>query len=71
MAGRRGRWYSGAANRRVEAKKSGVWVRLMIPFTTPAGVARAVILLVGYGVENDDTVRFDDAFVGQAQLAQP
>lgn len=61
-----GRWYAGAADHRVETKKSGVWERLMIPFTAPEGAARAVFLLVGYGVEKEDVVRFDDAFTGEA-----
>ncbi|MBI3923863.1 MAG: DUF4838 domain-containing protein [Armatimonadetes bacterium] len=60
-----GRWYSGAADNRVECRKSGVWERLMVPFTAPEGAARAVLLLVGYGIEKDDVVRYDDSFVGE------
>ncbi len=61
-----GRWFTRAADLRVEAKKAGAWERLILPFTAPPGAARAVILLVGYGIRKDDVVRYDDAYVGEA-----
>jgi len=65
-----GRWYTKAANHRVETKSSGTWERLLIPFVAPKGAARAVVLLVGQGIEKGDVVRYDDAFLGEVTLAQ-
>ena len=60
------RWYNGAANHLVETRHANTWERLLIPFTAPPGAAKAVILMVGYGIQPDDLVRFDDAFCGTA-----
>lgn len=65
-----GHWYNGAANHRVETKSSGAWERLMIPFVAPKGALRAVILLVGEGIEKEDVVRYDDAFLGEVTTRQ-
>ncbi|HOJ22212.1 MAG TPA: DUF4838 domain-containing protein [Armatimonadota bacterium] len=62
-----GRWYNGAANLRLDARKAGVWEQLQIPFMAPPGAARVVILLTGYGIEKEDVVRFDNAFLGEAR----
>ena len=65
-----GHWYNGAANHRVETKSSGVWERLMLPFAAPKGAPRAVLLLVGEGIEKQDVVRYDDAFLGEVTTGQ-
>ncbi len=62
-----GRWFTGAADLRVETRRADVWEHLVIPFTTPPGAAQTVVLLVGYGIQKDDVVRFDDAYVGEAE----
>ena len=62
-----GRWYNGASNLRLDAKRAGVWEHLQLPFTAPPGAARAVMLLTGYGIDKEDVVRFDDAFLGEAR----
>ena len=64
-----GRWYTGAANHRVETQESGVWERLQIPFKAPEGASEAVVLLVGEGIEQEDVVRYDDAFAGEVSLS--
>ena len=65
-----GRWYSGAANHRVATKSSGAWERLLIPFVAPKGAPRAVVLLVGEGIEKQDVVRYDDTFLGEVTTGQ-
>ena len=65
-----GRWYNGAANHRVATKSSGAWERLLIPFVAPKGAPRAVILLVGEGIEKEDVVRYDDTFLGEVTTGQ-
>jgi len=65
-----GHWYTGAANHRVETKSSGAWERLLIPFVAPANAPRAVVLLVGEGIEREDVVRYDDAFLGKVTTRQ-
>jgi hypothetical protein len=62
-----GRWYTAAPDLRVEARDSGTWERLLLPFTAPAGAPQAVILLVGYGIAAEDTVRYDDGYAGPVQ----
>jgi hypothetical protein len=63
--GAQGRWYGGAPDQRVETKTSGSWERLLLPFTAPQNAPQAVVLLVGYGIAEDDLVRYDDAYAGE------
>jgi hypothetical protein len=66
-----GRWYTGAPDLCVEAKGTGAWERLLLPFVAPAGPTQAVVLLVGYGIATDAVVRYDDAYTGEVQPAPP
>jgi hypothetical protein len=55
-----GRWFSGAPDEVAEVATPNTWERLVLPFTAPEGAAKAVILLIAYGLEEGRTVWFDD-----------
>lgn len=58
-----GRWFNGAPTHAAEVSQPGTWERLVVPFTAPEGAARAVLLLVAYGLPEGETVWFDDVAV--------
>jgi hypothetical protein len=55
-----GRWFGGAPDEVAEVATPNTWERLVLPFTAPEGAAKAVILLIAYGLEEGRTVWFDD-----------
>jgi len=60
-----GRWYATDRQVAVEVAKAGEWTRLTAGATAPESSASAILLLVGYGIKDNDTVWFDDVFYTQ------
>ncbi|MEA3401454.1 MAG: DUF4838 domain-containing protein [Armatimonadota bacterium] len=60
-----GAWHAAGAQVRAEAQTAGRWTRVTAAAQAPEGAASAVVLLVAYGIADDETVWFDDAFLAE------
>jgi hypothetical protein len=62
-----GKWFNSGLNTCVELRRPGGWERLVSAVTAPEGAAKAVVLLVVYGMPEGETAWFDDAAFVEVQ----
>ncbi len=60
-----GAWHAAGAQVSSEVRTAGEWSRVTAAARAPDGAASAVVLLVAYGIADDETVWFDDAFLAE------
>ena len=63
-----GAWHAAGHNVSAEATRAGEWTRLTAAATAPDGAASAIVLLVVYGIADDETAWFDDVFFTEAPV---
>ena len=61
----RGAWHAGGQQVSTAVQHAGKWTRVTAAVKAPEGAASAVVLLVAYGIADDETVWFDDAFLAE------